>query len=1691
MSQEQAIIKNRTLLPSQDYNFLREEGIKHIRQLAGKLWTDYNTHDPGITLLELLSYAITDLGHRTAYDIKDIIAEDPSSPVPQSKRLHTALQILPCNPVSLRDMRKLMIDIEGVRDAQFEIASSMPSLLSNVHVNFSNSTLDLGPGQNAVRRRMERLNGYYNVHLELEDHLLARDNDTTSEKAAKAALRSAIYREAQGRLNKYRNLCEDFLKISADVETEKIEMTGRIEIDHGMDPNQVLAEIYFRVGSFISPNHRFYTLADMLAKGRRIDKIYEGPVLDHGFLDDEELDRAAKPASIHVSDLIQVIMDVKGVTGVPELKIRNRYKDASMVTQTGALEQWCLHLSGTPGRQIILADPELVTDTNTDIEPIRLYRGAGQIRDTELKQEETMSILHMLRANDLRQREATHSEDLPVPTGEYQELDVYSPVQNELPRVYGTGHAGLPESASAERKAQAKQLKAYLIFFEQVFANYLAQLEHTKELLSWNKEESDIASFTQDITGISNSSDLFLDVNEYRKLSKESDQAYYDRKNRLLDHLMARFHEQMTDYTLLLFAMKGFAGSTEVVNDKLNLLEDFPVISAERGKGFDYTARRLVDSQTSLMKTEPDVWDTNNVTGFEKRVSRLSGIDDYSRRFLYAGHRFFIRQKIGSAGNSLGYYFELEVPLNDGYAVLSSRNTTSNEFFSYEAARVGFDSLVTFIESRKASSTLATALIDGSDAGTFFFNIKNGATTLAASPRYTTSAERDAVKAETIAYLEEESYWENEGFHLLEHTLLYPRTETVDHHTDMLMSKGGHMVAFRGRVHYDGGTVVGYSPVTAECLLPVKVGDPGKNLYDHLQVTLPVNIDLVERTDLNVKIWEQKTGTRNLLFDSTNNQLGDIDDVIHALMQYGTSIKNYRFTVVSGSIRFSIVEPVQGRVLGTGVAETPEGQTPVQYNFATPEAATRVILKLVAFFSQEAGIAIDNSCKGEEDPYSFKATAVLPAWPSKFRNYNMRSHIEKVMRQEMPAHINLEYIWVSREQMKSFEICYKNWLLALADDNATCGKLECIVTHLKTLVDVFKPHYEVTEARNEDTYEEGSVLATVYDPEGSVVSAELINGSALQPWMEMDSYGTITVNDELTSSNLEGTHYVVPGNYSLYIRTWNDKGEATDHTITITILADMEAEYEVYPERKLPCYKVNDLLAAVKEQTGSSEVVDEAEIRWIKADSIPVETTSGSGTVTFDGITFYTRNSPNARAGDFRITNTQNLEAKTYDIFVLTTGEEGGRSAFRLNISLAAYNGPQVSVLSSRHEGQYINGIQLVTFIDDDISEVTTNINLAEYGLTKGPLQGTQKGYAITVSNSSVFRAKLATINPLNILTHSFYFFAITGIIKEECVETPYTVVVSFNPDKEAIYTLNQPLGKKVGEYIANAGTPLATITDPDGAINSVSFVQGYPLPPGTQHTLTNGVVRISINNAAQFRAWVGQADAAGLPAFKEGFIKVNTMDHLNGLSTVSVPYKIIPDKLAVYSPVGPPNSKSVYHYKTNDILATVADADGVKKVEEVTIHYNNPITGAPLIDIELLPLIGLALRTTNTGGQIGDIYVANAALFQAASTQNLAPGAIKDWTVKIRVEDNLGGVTVVTHIIRAKNDTPAQYTGILKSSNMIIADNYGSGRVLAQVSDADNINPALGFKVIELLDPQNFIEGANFDEATGEITVA
>ncbi|MEH1945277.1 MAG: hypothetical protein V7L01_34375 [Nostoc sp.] len=555
--------------PGMNFALLRQEGIKHIERLAGKLWTDYNTHDPGITILEQLCYAITDLSYRLDFEMKDLLA--PASGEDR-KQFFTAREILTVNPLTINDYRKLLIDIDGVKNAWLEpIKNLQPTI-------YYDSILHTLSFQTSEITEEVNLNGLYRVMIEKEKNI-----------SDEASLIEII----KTKLNQHRNLCEDFASIEI-LPIEEITVKAKIEVEAGFDVNELMAKIYFGLDNFISPKLQFFTLKELLDRGKTPETIFEGFPLEHGFLDDEQLDAFIKKDELHTSDLIRIILDIPGIKTV---RIINITSDKS------SAEEWALALD--PHLTPQLKDIDRLTSN------IIFYK--GQI-PCNLDIVQAKSYLESLQKQNIKSTSTTQIKDIPIPLGQYRELSDYESIQNDFPATYGIGEIGLPASSSPQRKAQAKQLQAYLMFFDQILANYFTQLEHAKDLFAFQNKNK-ITYYSQDISRIPGVSEILKDDNN-SSADKWND-TDLERRNRFLNHLMAQYCEKFTDYSLLLY--KSIL-EEELIDHKVNFLQNYPQISADRGKASNYTDSR-------------EVWDTDNVSGLKKRICSLIGIP-YKRQTL-------------------------------------------------------------------------------------------------------------------------------------------------------------------------------------------------------------------------------------------------------------------------------------------------------------------------------------------------------------------------------------------------------------------------------------------------------------------------------------------------------------------------------------------------------------------------------------------------------------------------------------------------------------------------------------------------------------------------------------------------------------------------------------------------------------------------------------------------------------------------------------------------------------------------------------------------------------------------------------------------------------------------------------------------------------------------------------------------
>ena len=591
--------------PSMDYAFLRKEGIGHLEKLAGKLWTDFNAHDPGITILEQLCYALTDLGYRINYNIPDLLAE------PQGKGvdgLFTPRQILTTRPVTLTDLRKVAIDVEGVRNAWIEkvdtSAKTADELNMPLYFNANQSTISFEG--DPLTSTPVHLKGLYNVYIEISELL-----DTEKQ--------STILRKVIQRLHANRGLCEDFVNIEI-LEPEKIQVHARIEIDAIDDPEDVLVQIYRKLADHISPPVQFYSLEQLVEEGKPIDEIFEGPELERGFIDSEQLKQARRRTVLHASDFVREIMDIRGVRAVRSINLSNGANSNS----------WSLNVNSQN-------TPRLDIEAST----ISLERN-GLPSSFDIKGARELYYQHLRQSSAFR-RPLPEDLDYKPTQGRDRKVAQYHSFQHQFPATYGIGEMGLPKSATPERKTQARQLKAYLLFFDQLLANYFAQIANAKELFSVSSEtectyfSNIIDDPTLGIDGIRKGTleahkECLHRITETPKPRNKEEPIRHElqRRNRFLNHLLARFGEQFTDYSLVLYGvMSEQKNSVEekLAKDKALFLQKYPRISSRRGTGLNY-----------LFPAEGD-----NISGLQQRIERILGLDEKQDERVFVIEHILLR----------------------------------------------------------------------------------------------------------------------------------------------------------------------------------------------------------------------------------------------------------------------------------------------------------------------------------------------------------------------------------------------------------------------------------------------------------------------------------------------------------------------------------------------------------------------------------------------------------------------------------------------------------------------------------------------------------------------------------------------------------------------------------------------------------------------------------------------------------------------------------------------------------------------------------------------------------------------------------------------------------------------------------------------------------------------------------------
>jgi hypothetical protein len=514
-----------------DYAELRADALGFVQEMAGKIWTDYNEHDPGVTTLELLCYALTELSYRATLPIADILAGLDGNIDTRRQALHNPRRILPSEPATINDYRRLLVDrVPGLGNAWF------------LPVDAS-----------------QTVNGLYDILL------YAPDADAC---ACEGEPPDPLLAQALGVYARHRALCEDVRRVTL-IRPVRTILSTTAEIDGREAPESIAAELLYRAGQFLAPELRRRPLAKLMADGMATSQIFEGPLLRNGFISDSEL--GAKAERIDCTQLISAMAACPGVLSVNELKVRvgrQFYGAADMIDVSS--------------RQVLKLDPRF----DAKIFPMRLTRHGSLCRldPNRVRQELAGRWRNHRRVYPLTR---DYLEAFSMPRGRYHDLAHYSSIRALYPGTYGIGPGGMPADAPPLRRAQARQLQGYLLVFEQLLADYLAQLAHARDLLS--VQPIDRSYFGQSLAAaIPDLEELLIEPQGIDALRRDGDR-WIEQRNRFLDLLLSLYAEDVPADISAPCSGADTHGE-ELVETKLALLGKLAEVTRIRGRGFDYLA---------------------------------------------------------------------------------------------------------------------------------------------------------------------------------------------------------------------------------------------------------------------------------------------------------------------------------------------------------------------------------------------------------------------------------------------------------------------------------------------------------------------------------------------------------------------------------------------------------------------------------------------------------------------------------------------------------------------------------------------------------------------------------------------------------------------------------------------------------------------------------------------------------------------------------------------------------------------------------------------------------------------------------------------------------------------------------------------------------------------------------------------
>ncbi len=411
-----------------DFEIQKTIGLNYIKELSDSSWSNFNESDPGVTILEQICYALTELGYCNDFPIEDILTNQKGE-LDHENQFYQPEDILTTAPITLKDHSR-------------QIVSNFNEIL-NAYVKplFSKSGVS---------------SGSYQVYL------FTTNNLSDAEK-------KSVLNRVFAHVNSNRAIGELCTSIQI-LKPSDIKLAVKIELNQHQSLTEVIDDINKTLAEYVSPNMGNTQTESHSISGANVHEAYNGT--KNAILQcDRHKTIGIKRTDIKLMELLSIVSSVEGVEFLEDIQFTvNTLKS---------------NANGASLKTIKVLEDQVAYVTICTDDSVFIQNGVEIKEGGPLSVESYLSNLPRTQLS--RTNKSNNSDQI---QGRYREISDYYSIQNTFPRVFSVGENPLPHDASAFRKAQSIQLKGYLTLFDQMLANQFSQLENIPNLFSFRLASS-------------------------------------------------------------------------------------------------------------------------------------------------------------------------------------------------------------------------------------------------------------------------------------------------------------------------------------------------------------------------------------------------------------------------------------------------------------------------------------------------------------------------------------------------------------------------------------------------------------------------------------------------------------------------------------------------------------------------------------------------------------------------------------------------------------------------------------------------------------------------------------------------------------------------------------------------------------------------------------------------------------------------------------------------------------------------------------------------------------------------------------------------------------------------------------------------------------------------------------------------